>query len=273
MTFPVSVSAAQAKVELGKTASFAILAGSGITNTGPTIINGDAGGDVGLYAGSAFTGQDQLTMTGTVHIDDALAIEAKDDLTLAYDDAAGRTPITLTSSELGGLTLNPGVYNSADGTFEITGILTLDAQNDPEGVFIFLTASTLKTANGSSVNLINQARYCRTFWQVGSSATLGVNSHFTGHIFAFSSITANTGATVQGQLLARNGAVTLDNNTITNGFCINTLLTPAASSATVKSPATGDFSNSIFIGMIMLIALFCITIYNLKHTTAKQKNH
>lgn len=102
------------------------------------------------------------------------------------------------------------------------------------------TASTLITASGSSVNLLNSTRFCRTFWKVGSSATLGTNSHFVGHILAMESITANTGATVQGQLMARNGAVTLDNNTITNGICETTPTAPVVKSSVpaVKLAAT-----------------------------------
>ena len=215
-----SVQSAQPPVELGTTSTFAVLAGSAITNTGPTTISGDAGGDVGLFPGTAFTGQESMTISGTVHVDDAVAEGAKDDLQIAYDDAAGRTPVTTIPTELGGSTLTPGVYDSADGTFQITGTLTLDGQGDPDAVFIFKTASTLTTATGSSVMLINSAQYCRIFWQVTSSATLGTNSQFVGHIFALTSITANNGATVQGQLLARNGAVTLDSNTITNGVCV-----------------------------------------------------
>ena len=213
------IMAAQPTVNLGTTSGFAVLAGTTITNTGPTTINGDAGGDVGLSPGTVFTGQASVTMSGAVHLADAVAIAAKDDLVIAYNDADGRLPVTRIPTELGGATLTPGTYDSADGTFQITGTLTLDAQGDPDGVFIFKTASTLITASNSNVNLINSARYCRTFWKVGSSATLGTNSNFVGHIFALTSITANTSATVQGQLLARNGAVTLDTNTITNGIC------------------------------------------------------
>ena len=222
MALPTMSIAAQPSVNLGTTSGFAVLAGSTITNTGTTTINGSAGGDVGLYPGTAFTGQASVTLSGVVNLADAVAILAKDDLVIAYNDADGRLPVTRIPSELGGATLTPGTYDSADGTFQITGTLTLDAQGDPDGVFIFKTASTLITASNSSVNLINGARFCRTFWKVGSSATLGTNSHFVGHIFALTSITANTGATVQGQLLARNGAVTLDNNTITNGICETT---------------------------------------------------
>jgi len=213
------MAASQPTVKLGTISKFAVLAGSTITNTGTTIINGSVGGDVGLSPGNVFTGKSSVTMSGAVHLADNAAIKAKDDLVTAYDDAAGRKPVIRISSELGGKTLTPGTYDSADGTFQITGKLTLDAQGDPEGVFVFKTDSTLITASDSSVTLINGARFCRTFWKVGSATTLGTNSHFVGHIFALDSITAKTGATVQGQLLARNGAVTLDNNTITNGIC------------------------------------------------------
>ena len=180
MAVPAMSMAAQPTVNLGTTSSFAVLAGSTITNTGPTTISGD----VGLHPGTAFTGQASVTLSGAVHLADAVALQAKNDLVTAYDDAAGRTPVTPIPTELGGTTLTPGVYDSAAGTFQITGTLTLDAQGDPNGVFIFKTASTLITASGSSVNLINGARFCRIFWKVGSSATLGTNSHFVGHIFA-----------------------------------------------------------------------------------------
>jgi type VI secretion system secreted protein VgrG len=201
-------------------------------------------------------------MSGVAHINDTAAIQAKTDLETAYADAAARTPVTLIPSELGGTTLIPGVYNSTDGTFQITGTLTLDAQNDPEGVFIFLMETTLITAIDSNVELINSARYCRTFWKVGSSATLGVNSHFAGHIFALTSIAAHTGATIQGQLLARNGAVTLDTNTITNGVCAATQVTLTPSTASTQgSPQTGDIRNTFFIGMILLFGLTISLVY------------
>ncbi|MBK5241960.1 ice-binding family protein [Clostridium sp.] len=225
---PTVVMAAERTVNLGTTSTFAVLAGSTITNTGTTTIGGEVGGnvdgkvggDVGLHPGSAFTDQAHVTISdGATHINDPVAIKAKDDLVMAYNDAAGRTPSKTISAELGGTTLKPGVYNSTDGTFHITGTLTLDADGDPNGVFIFQTTKTLTTATDSNVELIDSARFCRTFWQVGSSATLGLTSNFVGHILAMESITANTGAVVQGQLLAQDGAVTLDSNIITNGYC------------------------------------------------------
>ena len=222
LAMPLPVLAAQPEVALGTASSFGVLAGSAITNTGATTINGSAGGDVGESPGTSFVGQAGVTMSGAVHLGDAVAITAQNDLTTAYNDAAGRLPVTTVPTELGGTTLIPGVYDSANGTFQITGPLTLDAQGDPNAVFIFKTASTLITAVGSSVNFINGAQPCHVYWQVGSSATLGASSLFAGHLMALTSITANTGATIHGQLLARNGAVTLDTNTITNDLCAAT---------------------------------------------------
>ncbi|MGH4121053.1 ice-binding family protein [Clostridium sp.] len=220
---PTIVMAAQPTVKLGTTSGFAILAGTAITSTGPTEINGsvggNVGGDVGLSPGTAFTENNKIKMSGVKHVADDEAMKAKDDLVTAYDDAAGRKTNETIGTELGGQTLTPGTYDSKDGTFGIKGTLTLDAKGDPNAVFVFKTGSTLTTESGSRVKLINGARFCRTFWKVGSSATLGTNSIFAGHIFALESITATTGAEVEGQLLARNGAVTLDNNKITNGFC------------------------------------------------------
>ena len=135
----------QPTVNLGKTSTFAVLAGSTITNTGATKINGSAGGningnvggDVGLYPGTAFTGRSSATISGSVHLADTVAIAAKNDLVTAYNDAAGRTPVTRIPSELGNTTLTPGTYDSADGTFKITGSLTLDAKGDPDGVLLW----------------------------------------------------------------------------------------------------------------------------------------
>ena len=222
MAVPALAGIVQPTVNLGTTSTFAVLAGETITNTGPTKISGslpEGGGNVGVSPGSEFTHQADVTMTGwQVYIADAVALQAQADLKHAYDDAAGRTPFTTINPELGGTTLFPGIYRSDSG-FQITGTLTLDAQGDPDAVFVFQSGSTLITASDSHVKLIGDARYCRVFWKVTSSATLGTNSYFVGHIFALTSIAANTGATVQGQLLARTGSVTLDSNTITNGIC------------------------------------------------------
>lgn len=202
-------------VGLGTADSFAVLGGSTVTNTGPTVITGD----LGLSPGTSVTGFPPGTVSGTQHVADTTAAAAQTALTTAYNDAAGRTPVTTVPTELGGTTKTPGVYDSAAGTFGITGTLTLDAQGDASSVFIFKTASTLITAGASTVILTGGAQACNVFWQVGSSATLGTNSIFKGNILALTSATLTTGANVSGRVLARNGAVTLDSNTIAVATC------------------------------------------------------
>ena len=222
---PLPAGAAQAAVGLGTAGSYAVLGGSAVTNTGPSVINGN----LGVSPGTAITGFPPGIVNGTVHSADAHALQAQSDTTTAYNDAAGRSPFTAVATELGGRTLGPGVYRNA--TLGLTGTLTLDARGDPHAVFIFQAGSTLITGSGSRVNVINGAQACNVFWQVGSSATLGTSTDFVGNVLALTSITANNGATVQGRLLARNGAVTLDNNRITASNC-------AASSPTTTAPTT-----------------------------------
>lgn len=269
--------AAQPTVNLGSTASFAVLAGTTITNTGPTTINGDAGGNVGLHPGTAFTGLADVTLSGATHLGDAVALKAKNDLITAYNNAAGRTPVATIATELGGATLKSGVYDSASGTFQITGTLTLDSEGDPNAVFIFKTASTLITASGSNIKLINGARYCRIFWKVGSSATLGTGSHFVGHIFALTDIHAKNKATIQGQLLARNGEVTLDTNTITNGICA-TASTPTSAPTTnlpgnADIPKTGETgTGSLKIGGLLLIIIGGLSLMLVNQSRNRTKN-
>lgn len=203
--------AASTTVPLGTAANFAVLAGSTITNTGATTINGD----LGLSPGTAVTGFPPGTVDGTGDIADAAAVQAQNDLTIAYNDAAAETVTATIPTELGGTTEPPGVYNSAAGTFGITGTLTLDAQGNPNAVFIFQAASTLITASASNVVLVNGAQASNVFWVVGSSATLGTSSALQGNILALTSITVTTSVTIDGRALARNGAVTLDTNQIT----------------------------------------------------------
>lgn len=243
--------AAQPTVNLGTTSSFAILSGQSITNTGPTVINGDAGNNVGLHPGflAAITGfgappaANNVTMTGgQLYAGDqnaGVALQAKNDLVAAYNDAAGRTPVTaIAGNELANATLTPGVYAAGSGILLLSsGTLTLDAKGDPNGVFIFQASSGLTIASGTTVNLVNGARFCRVFWVVPSDATIETGSHFAGHLFAMNSIFVRTGATIQGQLLARNGSVVLDTNTITNGICATT--TGSTPRSTPRLPKTG----------------------------------
>ena len=201
--------AAVTAVPLGSAGSFAVLAGAGTTNTGPTTVNGD----VGTYPTTSMSGTASMTITGTNHGGDAVTQNAQNDLVTAYNTAAGEGPTTAIPADLGGQSLAPGVYNSPS-TIGLTGALTLNAGGDPNAVFVFQAGSSLTTASGSSINLINGAQAFNVFWQVGSSATLGTGSTFRGSILALTSITVTNSVTVDGRVLARNGAVTLDTDTI-----------------------------------------------------------
>ena len=235
---------AEPTVDLGLTAPFAVLAGSGISDTGPTTVDGTAGGDLGSAPTGTFVNDVQVTTTGTKYTAlDATVTAAKVDLVTAYDDAALRTSTATVSADLGGQTLVSGVY-SAESSMGLTGTLTLDGENDPNAVFIFQVGSTLTTAAASSVALINGAQPCNVFWQVGSSATFGTTTDFAGHVFALTSITANTGATFDGQLLARNGAVTLDTNTIHNDVCA-AAPTPTPSDTISPTPTASPVGTTI----------------------------
>ena len=217
---------------LGTAAPYSVLGGTTVTNTGPSGLSGDLGDS----PGSSLTGFSTATIGGATHDGDAAAAQAQSDLTAAYTVAAGLTPTgtSLGSSLVGGVH-GPGVYNAASA-LDLSGAVTLDAQGDPNAVFVFQIGAGFTTASSSSIVLIGAAQACNVFWQVGSSATLGTNSTFVGTVMALTSITVTTGTTVQGRALARNGAVTLDNNVFTAPSCATTPTTPATTVAT--SPAT-----------------------------------
>jgi uncharacterized lipoprotein YehR (DUF1307 family) len=201
---------------LGTACSFGILAGSTVTNVAGTATS--VSGDVGVWPGAAITGfGSPASITGAFHAGDAVAQTAQGDLTTAYNNAAGAAGGAVLVADIGGLTLPPGVYRttSAQPSLGITGNLTLDGKGDPNATWIFQIVSTLTTAAGNSqVILINGAQTRNIRWQVGSSATLGTNTVFSGTIMAQASISATTGAKLNGRALARTGAVTLDNNAV-----------------------------------------------------------
>lgn len=194
----------------GGTADFGILAGTTITNTGATVITGD----LGLSPGSDVTGFPPGSVLGDTHITDAEAAAAQIALTAQYLDLAGRASDSTVGGDIGGQTLDPGVYTSASSLEVTTADLTLDAGGNTSAVFIFQIGSTLTIANGRQIILAGGAQAGNIYWQVGSSATIGTTVIFNGTIVALTSISVNTSATINGRLLARNGAVTLAANSV-----------------------------------------------------------
>jgi len=197
-------------VNLYTAAPFAVLAGSTVTNTGLTTVTGN----LGVSPGTTLTGAP--VVLGTQHLGDPIAAQAQVDLTVAYNDAAGRKcrPVSV-AGNLGGLTLSPGLYRSTSSLEISSGDLTLDANGDANGVFIFQMATTLSTTPGRKVFLTNGAQAANVFWQVGSSAALGTTTIFKGNIMAYQAITLQTGANLDGRALARVAAVTMDTNVVT----------------------------------------------------------
>lgn len=267
-----------APVGLGTAAPFAVLAGTpAVTNTGPTIITGD----LGIHPAAAVTGFPPGIVNGTIFAGNAVALQAKSDLVTAYDDAAGRTPATpVTGGLLGGQTLVAGVYNSGGVTLNLTGTLTLDGQNDPNSVWIFQATSDLITASSSSVQFVNGGSPCNVFWQVASSATLGSGSSFEGTILALTSITMNDGVTVNGRALARNGNVTLINDSITSTMCSAVTPTPSPTPAATPlvpntafnggDPAAAPWPLFVVIGAVTLaLATIIVTVLR----SAAEKGH
>ncbi|HEY2706098.1 MAG TPA: ice-binding family protein, partial [Candidatus Dormibacteraeota bacterium] len=236
---PLAVSAATAPT-LGTDTSFAVLGGSTVTNTGPTSITGD----LGLSPGSAVTGFPPGALNGASHIDDAVSVQAKSDLTTAYNTAAGQPCTATLTGDLGGRTLTPGVYCYPSAA-QLTGTLTLDGGGDPNSLFLFKVGSTLTTASSSRVALVNGGP-CGVFWQIGSSATLGTDTVFVGTMLVNTSITLNTRAGIlPGRALTQTGAVTLDSNHITRPPDVCT--TPSTSSTTslTSSPSSSTTGEPI----------------------------
>lgn len=253
------LSARAQEVDLGTANNYAVLAGSTITNTGTTVINGG----LALSPGSAVVGSPDVI--GSYDVDDAAAVLAQDDLTTAYNTAAGLAPNeNLTGQDLGGLTLTPGVYFFASSA-QLTGALTLNDEGNPDAVFVFQIGSTLTTASDSSVVTINDdgsdTPGISTFWQIGSSATLGTDTAFEGNILASASITAGTGATdLDGRLLASTGGVTLDDNTIT---------APPAEMAGGGITAVADAGSTPLLLGLGLAALFLLRQRGLRAEAAR----
>lgn len=292
---PSGGASAATTVNLGTADGFAVLAGQHVTDVPASVITGDVG--LSPAAGSFYAGLTSAEVTGTIYAVDgtgpagavnnpALLTGAKNDLTAAYLDAAGRTPtqtFVAGDNQLGGQTLTAGVYafgHATTANVTAASPLTLDGQNDPNAVFIFQASSDLILASSSVVRLTNQAQACNVFWQVTSSTTLGTGSTFVGTVMALTSITDNGSSTVSGRLLARNADTVLNKTTITKPTCGTTpaaavtpatpaASSPAATSASSPSPSlpnTGGGASAmsgvawaVAILVIALVAL--VTVY------------
>lgn len=279
MTGGHAANAVQATVNLHTASPFAIIAGTpNITDAGNTsVINGNVGLSPATGAGIGLTCSQ---VTGTIYSVDAtgplpcrvtnapLMLTAKNDLTTAYNDAAGRTPVTTVPTELGGTTLVAGVYDSTSTTFGITagaGPLVLDGKNNSSSVFIFeapFSGTGLNVGAGSTVSLINGAQACNVFWRV-DTASINTTASFVGNILALNSISVANGATIQGRLLARNGSVTLINDTITASICAGN----DTADVTPGLPNTGTMgSEYVFWSVLstLLVSSGLLTIYVLR---------
>jgi hypothetical protein len=213
------VSASPATINLGTAGNFAVMATSSISSTGPTLVNGD----VGLHPGTS-QGIPPAQVNGTIHINDPVVTQAQADLLAAYNDAVSRsTNAQVLPGNMGGLTFTPGLYVNSTSVLIMgagpSNIVTLDAQGDPNAVFIFKMGSTLTTAPASQVVLAGGAKAGNIFWQVGTSATIDTTTMFYGNVLAATSITVNTGAIVEGRLFAGSaggaGSATINASTIT----------------------------------------------------------
>jgi hypothetical protein len=229
VVFALPAAAQAAPVDLATAGPFVVLGGTTVTNTGPSVLNGD----LGVSPGTELEGFElPAVVNGVKHATDEVAANAQLDLTNAYDVAAGLPVLPqndLSGTDLGERKLAPGVYRYNAAAL-LTGALTLDAEGDPNAQFVFKIGSQLTTESASSVLLVNGASPCNVYWQVGSSADIGTTTAFQGNLMALTSISLKNGATVVGRMLARNGQVSLISNV---------LIRPSCATGSTASPSDG----------------------------------
>ncbi|MGW0876434.1 ice-binding family protein [Streptomyces sp. NPDC002740] len=243
---PTAASAIALPVPLGTTATYSVLAGQGVTNTGNSVL----AHDLGTHPNPAITGFPPGQVGGAIHAADAAALQAKADLLVAYNNAAGQAvDFALPAGIGGGPALLPGVYHATAGV-GITGDLILDGQGSSDAVWVFQIPESLTTATSSRILLTNGASACNVFWQIGEDASLGVTTAFVGTLMAENSITVNQGTNVEGRLLAQVGSVTLNNNRIFLGSCAAST-TGGATAGTTTGTTTGTTAGTTTSGGLL----------------------
>ena len=205
--------ATSAQIDLGRAADFAVLGNSAVGNTGPTTVTGQIGASTGRLTGLSATNNP----TGIIIVDSQTAQQGQLAADRASSELDGRATTALPASGLGTQRVGPGTYSSA--ALGIDGTVTLDAGGDPQALFVFESAGTLTVAAASQIVRDGGAQACNVFWRTGSSANLGTGSTFIGTVIADESITVATGTDVVGRFIARNGAVTLDTDSIASPIC------------------------------------------------------
>lgn len=233
MVIATPLASAATAISLGQASNFAVLAGGGISNTGATTIQGD----IGLYPTVNYSDSGTVVLSGLYHFGNATAIGAKTDLATAYASAVAAAPSSVFTADLGGQTLVPGVYSNPTG-LGVTGTLTLDAQGNPNAIFILQTPASLNTAASSQINIVNGGQACNVFWQVGTTTTLGANSDFKGTILTNLNFTSGASAKVLGRILSLGGSVALNANSIIKPSCT---ANKVETRVQITNPTSGKF--------------------------------